>query len=73
MKIKSFTMSVQPWRGSYGMDEVKELHFKIVEANGNVREYKEALSLEQSDHLSLLDYIFDHAKIELIKHLKGGR
>jgi hypothetical protein len=74
MKIKSFTMEVRPWRGSYGMDDVKELHFTIMEPNGKVRKYKETLSLELPDHLSLLDYIFEHAKKELVGHLKfkGG-
>lgn len=70
MKIRSFTMEVRPWRGSYGMDEVKELRFKIVEQNGRVNEYREALSLELPDHKSLLEYIFDHARRKLIEHLK---
>lgn len=72
MKIKSFQMTVLPWRGSYGMDEVKELRFKIIESNGKVREYKEVLSLELPDHKSLLEYIFDHARREVIEHLKKG-
>jgi hypothetical protein len=70
MKIKTFEMSVTPWRGSYGMDEVKELRFKIIEANGRAREYKEVLSLELPDHKSLLEYIFDHARRQLIEHVK---
>lgn len=70
MKIKSFTMTVIPWRGNYGMDEVKELRFRIEEQNGRVREFKEALSLELPDHKSLLEYIFDHARRQLIEHVK---
>lgn len=73
MKIKSFTMEVRPWRGSYGMDEVKELRFKIIEANSRAREYREVLSLELPDHKSLLEYIFDRARQELIEHAKGGK
>lgn len=73
MKIKSFIMEVRPWRGSYGMDEVKELRFKIEETDGKVREYKEALSLTLPDHKSLLEYIFDHARRQLLEHLQGGK
>lgn len=73
MKIKSFVMEVVPWRGNYGMDEVKELRFKITETNGRVREFKEALSLELPDHKSLLEYIFDRARQELIEHAKRGK
>lgn len=71
MKISNFIFEVRPHRDAFGLEGIKELVFQISEADGNVRKYRQVFDVADiPDHKSLLDYLFEKAKIEFEKHIE---
>lgn len=73
MKLANFKFECTPFRYSGSMFDsgIKEIRFTVIHSNHQVSQFKEIVSLEtMPDDLSLIDYVFERAKLAFEEECK---